>query len=103
MSMKTKMKMETKAEVETVEGLIEKWKKDLVPLKEEWDRKPGWPAKLVRTEFVLDGVWYEVRPEDLGLTDDCWDQGFMESYQKVMSDDLKACGATKICNMGFLD
>lgn len=101
--MKTKMKMETKAEAETVEGLIEKWKKGLVPLKEEWDRKPGWPAKLVRTEFVLDEVWYEVRPEDWGLTDDCWDQGFMESYQKVMTDDLRACGATDICNIGFLD
>ena len=105
--MKTETKTETRenaeATAQTVDGLIEKWKKDLVPLKEEWDRKPGWPAKLVRTEFVLDGVWYEVRPEDLGLTDDCWDQGFMESYQKVMSDDLRACGATRIHNVGFLD
>lgn len=103
MSMKTKMKMEAKTEAATVDGLIEKWKKDLVPLKEEWDRKPGWPAKLVRTEFVLDGVWYEIRPTDLGLTDGGWDQGFMESYQKAMSDDLRACGATRIHNVGYLD
>lgn len=83
--------------------LKEKWKKDMVSEKEEWDKKPGWPAKLVSTKFTLNGIEYKLGPRDIGLNDDCWDQGFMETFQGRMEKDLIACGATKVYNCGFLD
>lgn len=88
---------------QTVEFLINKWKKDLIPEKEEWDKKPGWPAKLVKTEFMMNGIKYVIEPTDLGLTYDCWDQGFMESFQGYMKRDLEEYGAIEIWNEGFLD
>ena len=71
--------------------------------KAEWDKDPGWPAKLVETRFVLNGIEYTIQPQDLGLTDSCWDQGFMESFQGILRKDLEAAGATKVYNLGFLD
>ena len=86
-----------------IDYLKEKWKKDLVEKKKEWDKKPGWPAKLVETEFTLNGSKYTILPQDLGLTDDCWDQGFMETIQGDLKTDLEANGATEVCNFGFID
>ena len=86
-----------------IEALKAKWKKDMAGLKAEWDKKPGWPAKLVETQFTLNGTKYTLKPADIGLTDDCWDQGFMESFQGRMSNDLEEIGATDIYNLGFLD
>ena len=83
--------------------LKEKWKKDMAKEKEEWDKDPGWPAKLVKTEFVLNGIKYVLDPADIGLSDDCWDQGFMETFQKRMEKDLEANGATDIYSTGFMD
>ena len=88
---------------QTVDFLKEKWKKDIVAKKAEWDKDPGWPAKLVETEFELNGIKYIIRPADIGLSDDCWDQGLMESFQSVMKKDLKEYGAVNIYNTGFLD
>ena len=87
----------------TIEFLKEKWKKDFRKEKEEWDKKPLWPAKYVETRFKLNGEVYTVRPVDIGLTNDCWDQGFMESSQKKIKNDLEKYGATDICNLGFMD
>lgn len=86
-----------------IEFLIDKWKKDMVKEKEEWDKNPGWPAKLVETKFKLNGVEYTIKPKDLGLDDDCWDQGFMETFQGRMKKDLEQYGATDIYNFGFMD
>ena len=88
---------------QTVDFLIEKWKKDLVPEKEAWDRNPEWPAKYVKTRFELNGFQYVILPEHLGLSYNCWDQGFMESFQGRMSEDLEAFGAVNIHAIGFLD
>ena len=41
--------------------------------------------------------------ESLGLDDDCWDQGFMESIQSDIKKDLKEYGAYDIYNFGFID
>ena len=87
----------------TIEFLKEKWKKDFLKEKEEWDRKPRWPAKYVETRFKMDGESYTRGPVDIGLTDDCWDQGFMESIQKYIRADLEQYGATDIRNLGFMD
>ena len=86
-----------------IDSLIDKWKKELTSKKEEWDKDPGWPAKLVKTQFTLNGNRYTIMPKDLGLTDDCWDQGFMESIQGDLRKDLEEAGATDIYNLGFLD
>lgn len=83
--------------------LKNKWKDDFTAKKEEWDKKPGWPAKLVQTTFTLNGRDYSISPSDIGLEDDCWDHGFMESIQSDITEDLKAYGATNIYNVGFLD
>ena len=88
---------------QTVDFLLEKWKKDLVPKKEAWDRDPEWPAKYVKTRFELNGFRYVLLPEHLGLSYNCWDQGFMETFQGHMSEDLEAFGAANIHEIGFLD
>ena len=88
---------------QTVALLFAKWKQDLIEPKAEWNKNPGWPAKLVKTTFNLNGIQYTIMPQDLGLTDDCWDQGFMESFQGQMKKDLETYGATGIYNTGFLD
>ena len=64
----------------TIEFLIRKWKEDLLEAKPAWNKRPGWPAKSVETSFILNGMKYTLVPEDLDLTDDCWDQGLMESF-----------------------
>lgn len=86
-----------------IDYLKEKWKNDIVLEKEEWDKNPGWPAKLVETRFTLNGIKYVIGPRDLGLEDDCWDQGFMESFQGTLRKDLEANGAIEVYNLGFLD
>lgn len=83
--------------------LKNKWKEEFAPKKEEWDKKPRWPAKLVKIKFSLHGVKYSLSPVDMGLMDDCWDQGFMEMIQPDISEDLEECGATDIYNIGFID
>ncbi|MBR2749984.1 MAG: hypothetical protein IKD90_02480 [Clostridiales bacterium] len=87
----------------TIGFLIRKWKDDLAAVKTEWDEKPGWPAKLVTTSFILNGMKYTLVPEDLGLTDDCWDQGLMEKFQGEICKVLKKYGATSVVNSGFID
>ena len=89
---------------QTLDMLKELWRDKFRKEKEEWDRHPKWPAKLVGTYFELNGIEYSIGPADVGLdAADCWDQGFMESIQFDISRDLKAYGATKIFNDGFLD
>ena len=86
-----------------IDRLKDKWKKEFASRKEKWDKDPGWPAKLVESQFTLNGNRYTIKPNDLGLDDDCWDQGFMETIQGDLSKDLEESGATDICNFGFLD
>ena len=86
-----------------LDTLKDKWKVEFAAKKEEWDKKPGWPAKLVETKYTLNGLKYSLLPIDIGLTYDCWDQGFMETIQSDIEKDLKLYGATEIYNFGFLD
>ena len=87
----------------TIALLKEKWKKDFAEEKKAWDQDPGWPAKLVETTFVLNGKEYSIGPEDIGLTCNCWDQGFMETVQGRIRQDLVDCGATDVYSLGFID
>lgn len=83
--------------------LKERWNKELAPKKQEWDEGPGWPAKLVKTSFNLNGLEYTLNSVDLGYTDSGFDQGFMESVQGYLKYELEAAGATDVYNEGFLD
>ncbi len=83
--------------------LKSKWKAEFAVKKEEWDKNPRWPAKLVKTKFILNGVQYSLFPNDIGLTYDSWDQGFMETIQSDISEDLEVYGAVDIPNIGFID
>ena len=83
--------------------LKSKWKAEFAMKKEEWDKNPRWPAKLVKTKFILNGVQYSLFPNDIGLTYDSWDQGFMETIQSDISEDLEVYGAVDIHNIGFID
>ena len=86
-----------------VDNLIHKWSEQFREQKEEWDRKPEWPAKLVETSFCLFDARITLKPEDLGLPKGPEDEGFMESIQKELEKDLAAVGATEIESSGFLD
>ena len=79
------------------------WKEKFRERKTAWDEAPGWPSKLVKTECLLNGLPVEIWPEDIGVTSDCWDQGFMETVQNEVEADLAAAGATKIYSFGYID
>lgn len=87
----------------TIEFLRAKWIKEMAPKKEEWDKDPRWPAKMVETRFLMNGTWYTLKPRDIGLNNDCWDQGFMESFQGTLEKDLEAFGATEVYSYGFMN
>ncbi|MCR4904054.1 MAG: hypothetical protein K6A23_14445, partial [Butyrivibrio sp.] len=83
--------------------LKEQWKNKFKKEKEIWDKNPKWPAKFVNTTFKLNGIKCTICPLDIGLSMDNWDQGFMESIQGVIEEDLKQYGAEEIISYGSLD
>lgn len=83
--------------------LKEIWKTKVTEAKAEWDRSPGWPAKLVKTNYALNGIKCTIYPSDVGLSSDPLDQGFMESIRNEIEADLREYGATDIYSCGFLD
>lgn len=86
-----------------VQNLINKWKGKYAQAKAEWDKKPGWPAKLVETSFCLYGTRYIIKPESFGWDKYSFDEGFMESIQKELEKELAEIGATEITHSGELD
>lgn len=88
---------------QTLDLLKKLWANKFKEAKTKWDKKPGWPAKLVETRFTLNGIDYTISSTDIGLSDSNWDQGFMESIQNEIEKDLKVYGATSIVSRGFLD
>ena len=53
--------------------------------------------------FEYKGKYYSIYPKDIGLSDYGPEQGFMEFFQKELSDDLRRLGATHVRNYGFID
>lgn len=86
-----------------VNCLVKKWKASFEKEKKEWKDKPGWPAKLVETNFELNGIKYTLDSYDICPDVDYWREGFMESIQSELTKDLKEIGATNIHHEGFLD
>lgn len=86
-----------------ISNLLQKWSEKFRKQKEEWDKNPLWPAKLVETSFCLFNTRYTLKPEDLGFDNTPESEGFMESIQKELEKDLAAVGATAIESCGFLD
>ena len=95
---------------QTLAFLKEKWKSDFAEKKAEWDKCPGWPAKLVETWFELNGIEKVIKMKDLPktLTGGPWSATsyidvFFESIQGDIEKDLEAFGAKKIYSFGFMD
>lgn len=86
-----------------VRGLCDKWKIDFAERKAEWDKDQKWPAKCVETIFMLGGEEWSIDITDIGIEDDPWNQGFMETVQRDMEKDLRKVGATEIRSYGYLD
>ena len=85
------------------EFLTAKWKNGFQKERAEWLNSYRWPAKLVSTSYRYEGYSYDIKPEDLGLSDDPYDQGFMESIQFDLEEDLRRYGATHIISGGLMD
>lgn len=84
----------------------------LAALLAEWDKKKeaaradykGWSAKFVHTSFYLNGRYYDITPDMLGIDKSWWaGNGFMEFLQPRLGKDLEALGATEIRHYGQLD
>lgn len=86
-----------------VNNLLEKWKEDFKDKKEAWNKSPGWPAKLVTTEFVLNDIKYTLDSSDVCDGVDYWEDGFMETIQSALKIDLMKAGASYVRSTGFLD
>ena len=83
--------------------LIDKWKKEFAAEKAEWDKNPGWSAKLVETHFKINDIERKIKAKDLGYDKDSYDEGFMESKQKRIEEDLENIGAIITFSGGFID
>ena len=92
---------------EPIYAFMEKWEKNAADAMKTY--KFGWPAKLVRTEFVYEGRKYSIVPETFGIPDDlceCFQQGpwVTKTYGGGFDDDLQAIpGVTHVFSHGFLD
>ncbi len=87
-----------------VEAFLKMWSEKKEQYREAWENGGYWPAKYVETTFYLKGKQYSIMPDSIGLEKgDSWDEGFMESLQGDIGEDLKKLGATEIRHVGFLD
>ena len=83
--------------------LQSKWKEDFVGKKEEWDKNPRWPAKYVETRFEINGLNLVLHASDLPFEPGPWYEGFFESIQRYIEDDIIAYGGVITGSYGFLD
>lgn len=88
---------------EIIDALCEKWKNGFKEKREKWGEEVMWPAKMVLTIFELNGIKYGISPRDIGLSDNGWDQGFMEYIQDDIGRDLEEAGAINIIHEGMID
>lgn len=90
---------------QTLAFLKEKWESDFAKRRDEWNKKPRWSAKLVETDFVLNGIKRSIVLQDLPelLRSVPWNEGFFESIQEDIETALKAYGATITGSWGFMD
>ena len=88
---------------QTIEFLKAKWEKEYSQRKAKWDKNPGWYAKLVETDFILNGIPRALYASSLGYDKEMYDEGFFESIQKELEKDLESYGATITGSYGFMD
>ena len=91
---------------EEIAALVEVWKDKKEGYRESFGT--GWPAKLVSTTFTYKGEEYSLGPDDFAKEEIspymyAWESGLMECYQHDLAEDLRALGAEKVYNLGFLD
>ena len=83
---------------EPIQEFMERWESEAEEAMKTYEFK--WPAKLVETQFIFEGVSYSLTPETFGIPDD-----LCEIFQNNgMDDDLRAIpGVTGVCSCGFMD
>ena len=90
-----------------VYDFMEKWEKRAEEAMKTYEFK--WPAKLVETQFVYEGISYSIVPETFGIPDDLCEkfQGgpwVTRQYGGGFDDDLRAIpGMQNVNSYGFLD
>ena len=80
-----------------------KWKEELATKKEEWDQNPRWPAKFVKTSFEINGLKLDFYASDLPFEPGPWYEGFFESVQGIIEEDIRAYGGVITGSFGMLD
>ena len=88
---------------QTLEFLKDMWREKYAREKEDWDKNPGWPAKLVRTDYVLNGIEGSITAKDLPFSSGPYFEGFFESIQTGIESDLQKYGAYITSSTGMLD
>ena len=86
-----------------VAKLMSQWKDRFAKEKEDWDKEPKWSAKLVSIDFVLNGIERTLYPKDFPFEDGPCYEGFIESIQKRVCEDLKEQGAFITGVNGMMD
>ncbi len=81
-----------------VDNLIQKWKEKYAEAYEEWEKEPGWYAKYVSMEFIINGI-----EKGLGAGTFGWSDGFFESVQSEIEADLVKHGAVITYSGGMID
>ncbi len=89
---------EDPATYQLVDDLIQKWKEKYAEAYEEWEKEPGWYAKFVSTEFIINGIEKGLDAGTFG-----WSDGFFESVQSEIEADLVKHGAVITYSGGMMD
>ena len=90
--------IEDPATDQLVDDLIEKWKEKYADAYEEWEKEPGWYAKLVSTKFIINGIEKTLVAKTFG-----WSDGFFESVQSEIEAELVKHGAVITYSWGMMD
>lgn len=79
-----------------IRAVIAKWKREAARReKQDYD----WPLKHVGIVFEYDGIWYNMTPEALHVTNDA----YFEVLSDEICDDLAAAGAEDVFCTAMLD
>ena len=88
---------------QTLSMLMDEWKERFAQEKEKWDKEPKWSAKMVSIDFMLNGIKRTLYPNDFPFEDGPCYEGFIESIQRRVCNDLKEQGAFITDVHGMMD
>ncbi|MBO4457854.1 MAG: hypothetical protein J5802_09050 [Butyrivibrio sp.] len=88
---------------QTIAFLKFQWADKYADPAKAWAENPKWYAKLVSTSFTMNGIRKELTPSDLDVDAGIEKDGFMESIQRELEQDLRNYGAYDISSFGMMD